>query len=167
MPATYEPIATTTLGSAQSSVTFSAISGSFADLILVMNPKATAGTIYPYLQFNSDTATNYSYTWISGRSTNAAASGRSSNTSYIYLCAYAGVDTGNFNFNSIVQIQNYSNSNTYKTALARSNNASTSNIDAVVGLWRSTSAITSLTITADSSTFTSGSTFTLYGIKAA
>ena len=33
--ATYEPIATTTLGSAASTITFSSISGSYTDLILV------------------------------------------------------------------------------------------------------------------------------------
>lgn len=169
MPAgkTYTPLATTTLSSAAASVTFSSISGSYTDLVLVINAKATAGTIYPYIQFNSDTGTNYSYTWMSGRATNAAASGRSSSASFMYIGAYAGIDTGNFNYNFIVQIQNYSNTTTNKTVLQRSNNASTSNVDAAVGLWRSTSAITSVKVTADSSTFTLGSTFTLYGILAA
>ena len=43
MAITYEPIATTTLGSAAASVTFSSISGSYTDLVLIVVPKATTG----------------------------------------------------------------------------------------------------------------------------
>ena len=67
----------------------------------------------------------------------------------------------------IGQIQNYSNTTTYKTWLSRSN-IPADFVGALVGLWRSTSAITTiqfLTTTAD--TFAIGTTFTLYGIKAA
>jgi hypothetical protein len=61
---------------------------------------------------------------------------------------------------------NYSNATTYKTALARTSEDGVA--AAYVGLWRSTSAITSITIDKGSSdNFASGSTFTLYGIKAA
>lgn len=167
MPVTYKAIATTTLGSATATVTFSSIPQTYTDLILVTNIQATTGSIFPYITFNSDTGANYSYTWISGRSTDAAVVGRNTNLNFIYLPAYAGADTANLNFNSITHIQSYSNSTTYKTAISRCNNASTSNVDASVGLWRNTSAITTLVVGADTSTFASGSTFTIYGIKGA
>jgi hypothetical protein len=62
---------------------------------------------------------------------------------------------------------NYSNTTTYKTVLLRSNNASAITV-ATVGLWRSTSAINTIKIYADgAAVFSVGSTFTLYGIKAA
>jgi hypothetical protein len=64
-----------------------------------------------------------------------------------------------------MQIQNYSNTTTNKTALIRDNFA-TYGTFARVALWRSTSAITSITLTMSSSTFATGSQFTLYGIKA-
>jgi hypothetical protein len=59
---------------------------------------------------------------------------------------------------------NYSNTTTYKTVLTRAgrNNQAT---EAFVGLWRNTAAITSISLT--SQTYTTDSTFTLYGIKAA
>jgi hypothetical protein len=76
----------------------------------------------------------------------------------------AAIET-NFNHNSIINIQNYSNSTTYKTVLARSNNAATGT-DATVALWRSTSAITSIDYYLNSGSWATGSTFTLYGIKA-
>ena len=64
---------------------------------------------------------------------------------------------------------NYSNTTTNKTVLARGNRAS-SGVVAQVGMWGNTSAITSITIDnvdSASANFVAGSTFTLYGIKAA
>ena len=72
--------------------------------------------------------------------------------------------------NLIVNIQNYANSTTYKTTLSRVNNAA-NGTGAIVGLWRNTAAITSFTLNMMKAgvayDFTTGSTFTLYGIKAA
>jgi len=158
--ATYEPIATTTLGSAQSSVTFSSISGSYTDLVLIGNWKLSAnGNIL--MTLNSDTGTNYSETTMYGDGTSAA-SGRQTNASSIRV-GFAGYSTNNVM--NIVNLQNYSNTTTYKTVVLRWN--SEEYTDARVGLWRSTSAITSITLTASSGNISSGSTFTLYGIKAA
>jgi hypothetical protein len=60
---------------------------------------------------------------------------------------------------------NYANTSTYKTVLTRSNKYD--RVGAIVGLWRSTAAINSITLTAYSNTYAIGSTFTLYGIAAA
>ena len=160
MTVTYSQIATQTLGSAASSVTFSSISGTYTDLVLVINGSTTIDQNYR-LRFNSDTASNYSYTRLTGDGTSAA-SERATGTAFIHISAGDHTNTGVF----IVNIQNYSNTTTYKTTLSRHNIAA-SNVGTYVGLWRSTSAITSVTITTSSTTFTSGSTFTLYGIKAA
>ena len=64
MATTYTPIATTTLGSGQTSVTFSSISGTYTDLILIASASNTGGATNIRLQFNGDTATNYSSTRI-------------------------------------------------------------------------------------------------------
>lgn len=164
MPATYEPIATNTLGSASASVTFSSIAGTYTDLVIVFTSKLTAGADGINLQFNGDTAANYSFTYLAGNGT-AASSSRFSNTSNI-KAAFNGFPTTADGHLSIVQVNNYSNATTFKTALVRDNNAN-NGTGAIVGTWRNTAAITSLVLTAVSSTFTSGSTFTLYGIKAA
>jgi hypothetical protein len=158
MPITYEKIETTTLGSAASSVTFSSISGSYTDLVLVANIDATDYTSV-WLQFNSDTGSNYSRTILVGDGTSAT-SDRSSNATNTAI-AVANTEWGTM----IFQIMNYSNSTTYKTALARS--ANNSQTRAGVGLWRSTSAITAVKVGISAADFNSGSTFTLYGIKAA
>ena len=162
--ATYTTLAETTLGSAQASVTFSSISGSYTDLVLVVNCAISSGTGNSKLQFNSDTGTNYSQTSVEGTGSSAV-SGRYSTQSQIYLEGSGFLNT-TFQNVKIINIQNYANTTTNKTVLVRNGGAG-AGVDAIVGLWRSTSAITSLTITTTASTFVSGSTFTLYGIAAA
>jgi hypothetical protein len=163
MPATYEPIATTTLGSAAASYTFSSISGSYTDLLVVVVGNSTAAADL-FMQVNGDTGSNYSTTQLSGTGSSALSQRSSNRTNFnVNFNAYMSTTVA---ANYVIQIQNYSNATTYKTMLARSNNAN-QGVDATVGLWRSTSAITSVTLLNNGSTFAAGSTFTLYGIKAA
>jgi hypothetical protein len=68
--------------------------------------------------------------------------------------------------NSIFNILDYANTTTYKTVINRANNAATG-VDATVSLWRSTAAINSINISSSTSSFATGSTFSLFGIKAA
>jgi hypothetical protein len=159
---TYSPIATTTLGSAAASYTFSSISGSYTDLVLVASWGRTAGDATMVLQLNGDTATNYSVTTVEGAGTSAA-SQRQSTQSQMYV---AGFQTGTYSspYTNIINFNNYSNSTTYKTVLSRN---SANAAGAYCGLWRSTSAITSIKLDASGSTFTTGSIFTLFGIQAA
>jgi len=160
MASTYEKIATTTLGSNQATVTFSSISGSYTDLVLIINGGNNTGNYATAFRFNGDTGSNYSATRLYGNGTSAN-SDRGSNQSYIYLLA-AGQN--NLNGVQIINIQNYSNSTTYKTTISRSNTAA-GTVGAEVGLWRSTAAITSIVLAPEFSVnWLSGSTFTLYGI---
>ena len=159
---TYTPIATTTLGSAQASVTFSSISGSYTDLVLVCWVKTSSNDIGLRIQFNTDTGSNYSVTQLYGNGTSAASNRQSSQTSIRWannLATSGGI--------GIANIQNYSNATTYKTMISRGGYA-TYGANTTVGLWRSTSAITSIKVfDEDSLSMASGSTFSLYGIAAA
>lgn len=168
MPATYEPIATNTLTTNTATVTFSSISASYTDLVLVSNVGATAAGASVFIRFNSDTGTNYSYTEMYGDGTTAA-SARASSLGYSQPSAYIGVDTP-ITTVIITNIQNYSNTTTNKTFLSRANRASAGSApgtEALVGLWRSTAAINTIALSLFSGSFVTGSTFTLYGIKAA
>ena len=164
MPAgnTYEAIATQTLGSATSTVTFSSIPSTYTDLIIVVNAKS-AGTPTIRLQFNSDTGSNYSSTILYGDGTSAG-SVRVSNEASINIGAVV-TEFGT----TIIHVMNYSNSTTYKTALGdyRMTSSAYGEAGAKVGLWRSTSAISTIVISTASNTFSTGSSFSLYGIKAA
>ena len=170
---TYEAIATQTLGSAAAIVTFSSIPQTYTDLVLVTSLKSSATpTAYsPTMYFNGDTAkTNYSFTAMYGDG-----SGASGDVSFRWTTSTAtqhgvmatAVSATNFN-TGIINIQNYSNTTTYKTALTRTNDPANV-VYATTGLWLSTSAITSLSLYAadGNKDFTIGSTFSLYGIKAA
>jgi hypothetical protein len=161
---TYTPIATTTLSSATTSFTFSSISGSYTDLVLISTGNASAPT-NPSLRFNGDTTNAYSITTLIGDGS-AASSARASNNDGM-LMNYQAYMSSASNDVVITHIMNYSNSTTYKTVLSRSS-AQPHGVDTTVGLWRNTNAITSITIaTRSANTFSVGNTFTLYGIAAA
>jgi len=164
LPSTMTPIATNTLTAAAASVTFSNLPQGYTDLVLVVNCAISSGTGNSKLQFNSDTATNYSQTSVEGTGSSAVSS-RYSTQNQIYLEGSGFLNT-TFQNTKIINIQNYTNTTTNKTILLRNGGAG-AGVDAIVGLWRSTSAITSFTITTTASTFVSGSTFTIYGVKAA
>lgn len=167
---TYTAIFTTTVtGSPASSVVFSPIPQGYTDIVLVAQPKNTtqAAVFTPSLFFNADTgtsSTNYSNTWMYG-SGSTAASFRWTSSTPARGVPFGGGST-NFNNIGIVNIMNYSNSTTFKTAITRyqEDNA----VYAVVSLWRNTAPITSITLypgDAGSNTFAVGSTFTIYGIS--
>ena len=164
MPATYEKIQSTTLGSAASNITFSSISSAYTDLRLVMtytNATASVGGAI-LIQFNGDTATNYSKTTLYGDG-GSAASGRNTSVSYIST-NLTGADTTPPQLLE-ADIFSYAGS-TYKTVLARSSADmnGTGSTTSLVGLWRSTSAITSIKLYFASYNLGTGTTATLYGI---
>ena len=164
MTATYEKIATTTLGSNAANITFSSISSAYTDLVIILNGAfTTAETIG--VQFNSDTGSNYSSTILAGNGSSAS-SGRNTNQTGLTV-GTNGYWTTSIIANSILTIQNYSNTTTYKTMLSRSNNASVG-LDAIVGLWRNTAAINAIKLYGFYSghSFITGTTATIYGIKA-
>jgi hypothetical protein len=162
MPTTYEPIATTTLGTAAVDITLSSIPASWTDLRLVFICPATASSAGVRVRLNSDSGTNYSFTQLFGNGASAT-SARSTSVSYLYL-----IDTNTSQpvFGSM-DVFSYAGS-TFKTALLERsmdrNGAGT--VGRNVGLWQSTSAVTSVYIYNDSAiNFPIGTTATLYGIK--
>jgi len=162
---TYVAIATNTLGSTASSVTFSSIPATYTDLVAVVNASVTAGGVNLCLNINGDTTATYSETYVTGNGS-AAESARLNATETTFKIPYYGYMTTSPGVYTI-NIMNYANTTTYKTILARANNAA-NGLSAMAGLWRATpAAINQLVFTTASSTFTAGSTFTLYGIAAA
>lgn len=157
MTATYEKIATNTLGSSTATVTFSSISSAYTDLVVIFTGTATSGTTLFY-RFNGDSNSNYSDTYLYGEG--SYGSGRHTSITNIFG---AGVNTSQCM--QVINVMNYANTSTYKTTLLRGNANGVGTTITFSGLWRSTSAITSIAISSSAS-FATGSTFTLYGIKA-
>ena len=161
--ATYEPIATTTLSSTNTSVTFSSFSG-YTDLVLVFSVKAATATLNSAVRFNSDSGANYGAISLEGDGSTTR-SQTFTNATFIRTDSYGYVTTTDFSV-KLVNIMNYANSTTYKPVLTRASTGS-AGVDAFIGLWRNTAAITNIEVFARNDTFAVGSTFTLYGIAAA
>jgi hypothetical protein len=165
MAITYEPIATTTLGTAAASITFSSIATGYTDLKWVL--VCSNGTSLKDLNitYNSDTGTNYSATRLVG-DTSSPKAGRYTNAANIRIASAVGYSTYGPSMIS-GDISSYREA-VFKTSLITSsvnNSGWSTEIIRTVGLWRSTSAITSITLTCESPTnFLSGTTATLYGI---
>ena len=162
---TYVALKKTTLTGSATSVTLdlTGVTG-YTDLVVVMSVQPTGSLGYaPWFQFNGDTSTNYSLTYLGGNGSSAS-SGRVTNTNKGYTDYPIGLSGSS---NVIAHIMNYSNTTTYKTWIDRLNETAGSypGAGATVGLWRNTAAITSIVIGTDG-TFASGSTFSLYGVAA-
>lgn len=159
---TYEPIATYTASGSITDYTFSSIPQTYTDLILVLDGTMSAPDDYG-VRFNGDTGSNYSATILYANGTSTV-SARTTNATSIYI-DYLGLGTDQGT--TIAHFMNYSNTTTYKNTLSRFGQ-STRGTDMITGLWRSTAAITSIQVLRlGTRTFQTGTTFTLYGIKAA
>ena len=160
--ATYVPIATNTVsGTTTNLITFSSIPSTFTDLVLIDNGKFSASDNSYIMTFNGDTANNYSFTYIYGNGTSAV-SGKVSNQSGIFVTR---ADNNVFSAGK-THINNYANATTYKTAIG-SGGTSDGLVISIVGLWRSTAAITSLSLSSTTQFFVAGSMYTLFGILGA
>lgn len=165
---TYVALDRVTITGSPATVTFSSIPQGYTDLVLVANARGNYADSLGIMRvrFNSDTGSNYSMTQLYGNGSSAA-SARVSNQTSFGLEYVSGNNASSGVFSPVtLQLQNYSNATTFKTVLARTNDAAVRAV-AQVGLWRSTSAITSITIDEVLGTnWAVGSTFSLYGVAA-
>lgn len=170
MPATYEPIATSLATGTTRQIQFSNIPQTYTDLVAIVEMVNTVATAYNLIMRvgngTLDTGTNYT--------TCIHTSGQSNNpSSYRYRddTMFREYNVGARNNNdhmSIIQFIDYSNTTTWKPMTQRSDMASLA-LEHIVGTWRSTSAINTISFTLDFTAdyVASGATVTLYGIKAA
>ncbi len=162
MATTYEKIATTTLGSASATIDFTSIPATYTDLKLVLVGKTSTDAVVR-LRFNSDSASNYSNTFLYGDGAGAASS-RSTSQTFANLSFGADFRSAQPGFIS-TDIFSYAGS-TFKTLLSNEcldlNGGGT--VNPSVSLYRSTSAITSVNLLLSTGTFATGFTATLYGI---
>ncbi len=174
----YESIATVTVGAGgSSSVTFSSISGTFSHLQLrycAQTNRATYGIDNSKITLNSDTASNYSWHVLSGDGS-AAFSGAGTSQPFIKSGDRDLGTTAAANFFGVgvIDFLDYSNTNKYKTTRSLTGedlNGTIAGFGGGVSLssgsWRSTTAITSITLTpANGTAYTQYSSFALYGVR--
>lgn len=164
MPTTYEPIATSTLSSTSTLVTFSSIPATYTDLFVACQIQRTSATMAMRITVNNDTSALYSYTRLSASTSSGVGTDRITGDTNWQPWWNGGVfvNIASFNFN----LMNYANTTTFKSAFFTNGEAG-GEVTFTTGLYRSTSAINRIDFTAATNSFAIGCTFTLYGIKAA
>lgn len=175
MPATYEPIATITLGSAASSIEFTAIPGTFTDLVCVLTGRtdrtATADEALLFRLGNgsADSGSNYSLTNLLGNGSAALSQRASNQTSAEWGRMNPSASSNTTPSMAILQVMGYANTNVFKTALGISAASAEANpVARYVALWRSTAAVTNLRLApALGPNFVAGTSASLFGLKAA
>ena len=163
MPATYEPIATQTLASATSTITFSSIPATYTDLrVVVVATIANAGYDV-VMRFNSDTGSNYAFHFIYGTGASALAAAASTQTSMVM----GTTPDATYPCVAVVDILDYANTNKYKTVrtLAGIDRNGSGYVYLQSGLWQSTAAISTITINSPTGNYNQYSSFALFGIK--
>ena len=170
----YESIATVTVTTAVSSISFSSIPSTFKHLQIrgIARSANAAAAEQGKLQMNGDTsASNYAFHSLKGNGSAASAEGYGTGV----VAGVAGVfritaNTAGSNIFgvTVVDILDYTNTNKYKTVriLTGQDQNGSGDIQFNSGLWLNTAAVTSLTLTMQGSgNFMQYSSFALYGIK--
>jgi hypothetical protein len=151
-------------------VAFTNIPQIYQDLMVVINAaSATSTTGFPYFYVNTYATPSPSSTRIYGNGSSAV-SDRATQSTSGNVMNYGFQGLSQTPISAVMHILSYANTTTFKTVLARGagdvNGSGTVNI--TVNLSASTVPITSINIAtfAAGCNFSTGSTFTLYGIRA-
>lgn len=157
-------IATTTLASPAGSITFSSIPGTYTDLrlVLVHLGNITANGSNPYLWINVDSGTNYSQTYIQGNGTTALSSRAPNNPQIDFNGSSSSTSIPVMTTIDFFSYSGSTNKTLLYTSSADKNGSGV--VTRAVGLWRNTSAITTIQLIMPTGSFAAGTTATLYGI---
>jgi hypothetical protein len=160
---TYTPIASVTLSSAQPVITFTGLPQTYTDLVLRCNFTTSDSATVLNMTLNGDTSSNYSRIQIWGNGSGTGDLIQTSQSSF--AMGYWQTGSGN-QIQSITNLMNYTNSTLYKTWLTRWNQVAgiDNSATASSGTWRSTNAVTSITLTPSTGNIAAGSTFDIYGV---
>ena len=170
----YDALATYTVpAGGVSTITFAGIptGGPYSHLQIRQIARTTVATAIQSgngIRFNGDTASNYGIHQLLGDGSSASA-GAITPDSYIFYSANTGTSAGSNIFGAaVIDILDYASTTKFKTVrtLAGADLNGSGSIYFRSGLWRSTSAIDTITIDCrDSGSFTQYSQFSLYGVK--
>ena len=168
----FDSIQTISLNASQATVSFTSIPQTYTHLQIRgfwRCADGSAGLDYSNMRFNADTASNYSYHNVNGWGATVAVTGSATQTSMLSGISQCDTSLASTFGVQVTDILDYTNTNKYKTmrSLAGTDRNSAT-YDAVYfasGNWRSTAAITSISLTSGTAGFTQYSHFALYGIK--
>ena len=166
-PSSFESIASSTLGSAGASISFSSIPSTYKSLQLRCTLYyANTGTNGARLRLNSDTGANYATHILFGDGATVTAAGTSS-TNQIDIGTTNGNDKSSIRSVFIIDIHDYASTTKNKTVRTFSGvdmNGS-GYVYLTSGLWINTAAVNSVLLRPDGGSFDTGSSVALYGVK--
>lgn len=174
-PAAVDSIATFSVTSPTTTITFSSIPSTYTHLQIRMITRSgandTTGNDNIYIRYNSDTSSNYSWHLLGGNGTSTSTAG-AANTTWLLSGKLGNGNVSNTFGVSIVDILDYANTNKFKTQRVLSgvelNGVQNANMYLASGSWRNTNAVNSITIiNGDLADWVQYSHFALYGIKGA
>lgn len=161
---TYIPLQTITLTSNASSVTFSSLPSKYKDFVFVA--KSTSSAVGPYdqgIQFNGDTAANYTSLVMYGSGTAKGTYNALKNVNQIYLDFYGSVTSG-FNTVNVTHILGAGDPNKETNVITQASRVS-SGTDLIGSYWRVKDQVTSISYFLIGGTLGTGSKISLYGIE--
>jgi hypothetical protein len=168
MANTFELIASSTVGSGgAANIDFTSIPSTYTDLQLVLSARGTSTALYANIKLNNSSSAIYSLRTIYGDGSAAASQNDSGATYFERFLMVSSAYTANTFSNGMLYIPNYAGS-TNKSVMFDSvneNNATSSQMFMVAGLWASTAAINQITLTPNTGNFAQYSTAYLYGVK--
>lgn len=170
MAFTYQLIASNTLSSTATSVTFSSIPGTYTDLVLRISARGSRSALVDnvVVRYNSDSSAIYSTTGMTGNGSAASSFRSSGNSSFTFNVSNGNTSTSSTFGSTEIYIPGYTGTSSKPIGVftLSENNGSEAYIRANADLFRNTSAITSIAITPEiGPNWQIGSSFWLYGIK--
>ena len=164
----YELISTAYGTGSSNTITFSSIPSTYKHLQLRATIRGTDTTtnLQFKVQFNGSTTSLYSWHDLIGDGSGVSSTSGTSQT-FIRLDNLAGASSVTGNHSALIlDVLDYTNTTTNKTTRALSGNANSLNyVRLTSGNWRSTAAVTSLSIAANAAAISTTSRFSLYGIR--
>ena len=167
----FESIATVTLGTSQTTITFNSIPQTYKHLQIrgiARTDRASSLVTNFFIQFNGNTTNPYTHLLRGDGATAISSNFQDNSGSGVGYTSGPNAATGIFSA-SVIDILDYTNTNKYKTI--RSLNGIDANGSGYMSLFSSmdttnTNAITSIVLTQGGTyNFTANSSFALYGIK--
>jgi hypothetical protein len=150
MANTYTLIQPVTVSSATTTITFSSIPQTYADLIISISGRSDFNAYYGggSLRFNGDSTGAYSFKRAYGDTTTAASDSGSGSSEIKNWDVNGAPTTANIFGSTQIYIPNYTSSNYKSCSIDYSvqNNSSNGINGMVTGLWSNTSAITSISL---------------------
>lgn len=153
-------------------VTFSSL-GSYSHLRIIVSGRSSESATATAIdcQFNGDTGANYDRQWVQGAGATASAQESIGQTAIKQILTLSGATAASGNIGSgEILIPNYRDTNLHKQGTSvfsvKTTNATGGSFSrANTWAWRSTSAITSITLALTAGNYVAGTKFSLYGIR--